>query len=81
MRMIAMENFPYAGRTLRPGDEFDATERDADILEKIGKAYFSGHGTYGRRDMVAEQPMTAYPPRRKRGRPRKLRPEEQTNGT
>lgn len=37
--MKALRSFPYAGKRLNPGDEFDAqSSRDAQILSIIGQA-------------------------------------------
>lgn len=37
MKLIALKEFKYAGRLLRPGDVFTATERDTETLLLIGK--------------------------------------------
>lgn len=37
-KMIALKTFRYATRALVTGDDFDASRRDARILEAIGKA-------------------------------------------
>lgn len=37
-RLVAKDLARYNSRDLKPGDEFDATENDAFVLKKIGKA-------------------------------------------
>ena len=38
MRMITLQAHRYAGRALKPGDEFDAARRDARFLKASGRA-------------------------------------------
>ncbi len=38
VRLVARSRFPYANRALRPGDEFDASDKDAFILIGAGTA-------------------------------------------
>lgn len=38
--MIASKRFRYATRALQPGDNFEASRRDAKILRAIGKAEY-----------------------------------------
>ena len=38
MKMIALKTLRYGTRSLRAGDEFDASPRDAKLLKVIGKA-------------------------------------------
>jgi hypothetical protein len=38
MKLIAKAAYSYASRRLRAGDEFEASEKDADILLAIGRA-------------------------------------------
>lgn len=59
MKLKALKEFKYAGRLLRPGDEFTATERDAKILLLIGKVDHvpeeqPARRPYKRRDLQAE---------------------------
>lgn len=58
MNLIALKEFRYAGRLVRPGDPFMATERDAKLLLLIGKVKAAQSDpqkrTYKRRDMAAE---------------------------
>lgn len=37
-RLVATQRFPYGGRDLGIGDEFDASDDDARILKGVGKA-------------------------------------------
>lgn len=39
-RLIAVAKFDYAGKTLHPGDAFDADEKDTHVLTTIGKAQY-----------------------------------------
>lgn len=36
--IVATKDYPYGTRKLKVGDRFEATERDADLLVKIGMA-------------------------------------------
>jgi hypothetical protein len=47
-KLIASRRLTYAGRRLDPGDEFDASDRDAKTLAVIGSA------RYATRVMTAE---------------------------
>ena len=38
MKLIALQEFPYAGRSLKVGDAFEASDSDASVLKTIGKA-------------------------------------------
>ena len=38
MRLIALEEITYDGKTNKPGDPFDASDHDGDLLIKVGKA-------------------------------------------
>jgi hypothetical protein len=38
MKLAATKRMRYGGRSLQPGDAFEATNRDARILKAIGKA-------------------------------------------
>lgn len=38
MKLRAIDDFPYAGRSIKTGDEFDAPGGDARVLILIGKA-------------------------------------------
>lgn len=38
MRLTATQSFPYDGRQLRAGDEFEASARDAEVLMRAGRA-------------------------------------------
>lgn len=37
VNVTAAKEVRYAGRTYRPGESFDATARDANLLERVGK--------------------------------------------
>jgi hypothetical protein len=59
-QMIATRKFPYAGRMLKVDEPFVASERDAVLLEGIGKArpvdgQPKSKRRYKRRDMQAEE--------------------------
>lgn len=69
MRLVAVQEFPYGGRNLKPGDPFEASDEDARILKGVGKARGEGEEksqektdvteprkkrTYKRRDLRAE---------------------------
>jgi hypothetical protein len=71
-KLIASRRLTYAGRRLDPGDEFDASDRDAKTLAVIGSA------RYATRMMSAETTgRTLHLPaaKRKRGRPPKAKAE------
>lgn len=36
--LVATKDFPYAGKPLKPGDSFEASDNDAMILKGVGKA-------------------------------------------
>ena len=38
MKLIALQEFPYADRSLKVGDAFEASDSDANVLKTIGKA-------------------------------------------
>lgn len=38
MKIVAKKALRYAGRSLVPGDEFEASSKDARLLKAIGKA-------------------------------------------
>lgn len=55
----ATQAYPYAGRSLKPGDLFDASDQDAAVLKKIGRAIDAPIDAkpkrqYRRRDMTAD---------------------------
>ncbi len=55
--LIATADFPYNGRSLHPGDRFDAvSERDAQTLRLLRKAEDAPRvkRAYRRRDLVPE---------------------------
>lgn len=67
-RLVALEPFPYASRNLRAGEEFEASESDAAVLCRIGRAKEApvepalpldqpakpgNQGRYGRKDLRA----------------------------
>lgn len=58
--LIAEASFRYATRPLKPGDEFEASEKDANILKLARRARDAKAEEpkrtrrYQRRDMVAE---------------------------
>lgn len=49
-KLIAEQEFAYEGVLLHPGDEFDATDRDADLLQRVKRARL-----YETRDMKADE--------------------------
>jgi len=61
-KLIASRRLTYAGRRLDPGDEFDASDRDAKTLSVIGSA------RYSTRVMSADTvgPGTLHLPKKKR---------------
>jgi hypothetical protein len=60
--LTALKPFPYAGKNIRPNDDFTASDRDARLLIAIGKAKARVYDEppakatrrYKRRDLVAE---------------------------
>lgn len=64
-QLIAEASFRYATRPLKPGDAFEASEKDANILKLAGRARDAGQDEpqpepkrtrrYQRRDMTAEE--------------------------
>jgi hypothetical protein len=63
-KMIADMKFTYAGRALKPGDPFEASDNDAFALRTYQRAHLaneddvepkSGSRRYRRRDMQADQ--------------------------
>lgn len=62
-RLIATQSFPYANRSLKAGEPFEASDTDAKILTGVGKAR--------RTESVPEQSESSEPPKRRRGRPPK----------
>lgn len=60
MKLIALKEFKYAGRLVRPGDEFTATDRDAKVLLLVGRVDKAPdepkpvRRAYKRRDLQAE---------------------------
>lgn len=47
MDLIAKKSLRYAGRSLVPGDKFEASAKDARLLKAIGKAVDAGEATPG----------------------------------
>lgn len=82
--MVARVKFPYARRTLKPGDEFEArNETDALILRELGKAdekelvdaLARDEREYVEREAKRTQPaQPAAEPRKRRGRKPKGEP-------
>jgi hypothetical protein len=59
-KLIASRPLTYAGRRLDPGDEFDASDRDAKTLSVIGSA------RYATRMMTAETKATLHLPKKRK---------------
>ena len=62
MRLIAVKHVKYNGIMREPGDEFEASDKDAQMLKGFGKARDAIEpvltprlGRYKRRDMTAEE--------------------------
>lgn len=68
MKLVAAKELRYAGRSLKAGESFEASEKDAKVLKAIGKAkdpprrgrppkdgIAAETGEYLRRDMRAEE--------------------------
>ncbi len=63
-QLTALKPFPYARKSLKPGDDFEASSKDARILIVIGKArrrveapapvIAKAKRTYKRKDLTAE---------------------------
>jgi hypothetical protein len=63
-QMIATQEFSYGGKSLKAGDAFEAQDKDAFLLQGLGKARIEGDSEkntaektkrrYRRRDMTAE---------------------------
>lgn len=54
MKMIATKSFSYAGKSRRPGDDFDVANRDAKLLAAIKRAKPAPPSPV-KRDMAPEQ--------------------------
>jgi hypothetical protein len=71
--------FPYAGRSLAAGENFTATQKDADLLKKIGRAVDAPQQRprlIRPRDLEPEESATIDTPKPKRQyRRRDLEPE------
>lgn len=60
MKLIALQEFPYAGKALKPGDEFDsASNEDARILKGVGKARDAEKHVETRALKAEDQPLFA----------------------
>ncbi|CAB3758560.1 hypothetical protein [Paraburkholderia humisilvae] len=75
MKMIATKSFTYAGKSRRPGDEFDVADRDVKLLAAVKRAKPAPQSPppakpVKKRDMTPEQPDT---PQADEGKPRKGR--------
>lgn len=55
--LIATKDYPYGTRKLKAGDVFEASERDAELLTKVGmaKAADTPRRRYRRKDLQAEE--------------------------
>lgn len=62
--LTAVKAFPYAGRRLRAGDEFEARESDARLLIAIGKARYRTRAVTPAvtKDTVAKRATPENPP-------------------
>lgn len=70
-RLKALENFPYNGKNIYIGDEFDAVRnQDAETLVLLNKAVRVQSGEYLTADLQAAI-ENVEPVKRKRGRPPK----------
>lgn len=55
VRLIATKDYTYAGRSLKAGDPFEASEKDANLLTLIGNAKEAPTKSY--RTKVSEPPV------------------------
>jgi hypothetical protein len=85
MKMIATTSFSYAGKSRRPGDEFDVADRDVKLLAAVKRAKPAPQPQPQptkpvKRDMAPEQPTTPQAdedkPRKGRYRRRDVRAED-----
>jgi hypothetical protein len=58
VKIIATQNLPYGHRRYAAGEEFDASEKDAKLLVKIGRASHVHHT----RHLEAPEPQIVEPP-------------------
>jgi hypothetical protein len=67
-KLIASRRLTYAGRRLDPGDEFDASDRDAKTLSVIGSARYSTRvmTAYTRRALQAPKSTLHLPKKTKK---------------
>lgn len=54
----ALATYPYAGKSLKVGDTFEASEKDAELLKKVGRAKDAKRRIITTREMAPEQPAT-----------------------
>lgn len=60
MKLRAKTEFSYANRLLSPGDEFDASDRDARVLMAVGRAEAAPeHKTRALKAETADEPKKA----------------------
>lgn len=55
-KLIAKAAFTYANRALKEGDEFDATDKDANILKLTKRAIVAGEPEGAQLDLAGEAP-------------------------
>jgi hypothetical protein len=76
-KMISDMKFNYAGRPLKPGDEFNATARDAMALAAYRRAHLASDTTsVNAEQATAEVLAAARKPRRYRRRDMRAQPAE-----
>lgn len=56
MKLRATKEFRYAGRLLSPGDEFNATDRDARVLTAVKRAEIASQSTTTRALKAESEP-------------------------
>jgi len=81
MKLIALQEFPYADRSLKVGDAFEASDSDARVLKTIGKARDADDGAAGELPLAApkaadELPRPARAPRSPRHHRSDMRAED-----
>ncbi|WP_395066179.1 hypothetical protein [Paraburkholderia silvatlantica] len=75
MKMIATKSFSYAGKSRRPGDEFEVADRDVRVLTAVKRVKPAPPSRPVTRDMAPEQADEGKP-RKGRYRRRDVRAED-----
>lgn len=80
--LIAKINCYYNGRIMQPGERFDAACEHAQVLKLMGCVVDATMPVQPLPEEATIQPLTADdPPKRKRGRPRKIQTTEESPRT